>query len=94
MNKRYTIRKQTFVVLSQILIMSILIQVLLGWDPKVFCLSLPINALAVGILRRYRAPAAVTPTLNPGSGMYSFIARVVFWVFVAIILFFVAKRFR
>jgi hypothetical protein len=48
----------------------------------------------VGILRRYRAPAAVTPTLNPGSGMYSFIARVVFWVFVAIILFFVAKRFR
>jgi len=74
--------------------MTILLQALLGWDLKVFCLSLPINTLAVFILWRFRAPVAVTPAQNHGSGIYSFIARVVLWGFVAATLFFVSKRFQ
>jgi hypothetical protein len=80
--------------LSAVVTMSILLQGLLGWNLKVFCLSLLINTLVVVITWRYRALVAVTPTQNPRSGIYSFIARVVFWLFLAVILFFGSKRFQ
>lgn len=80
--------------LSPVAVMSVLFLALQGWDLKVFCLSLLINTLVVALVWRYRAPAAVVPAQRPGSGVGSFIARVVFWVVVAAILFFVSKRFQ
>jgi hypothetical protein len=88
MNKRYPTRKQALPMLSFALIMAILFQVLSGWDPKVFCLSLLINTMAVVIVWRYRMPAALLPGQRPGSGRYRFFARTVFWILVAVVLFF------
>lgn len=94
MNKRYPTRRQAFTMLSGVVIMSILFQVLLGWDLKYLCLSLPISTLAVFLQWRYRTIMAIPSAQNPGSRIYGLIARGAFWLFVALILFFVSKRFQ
>jgi len=94
MNKRYPTRKQALSMLSFAAFMAILFQVLNRWDPKVFGLSLLINTMAVVIVWRYRTPAAPMPGQHPGSGRYRFIARIVFWILVAVALFFGSKTFQ
>jgi hypothetical protein len=94
MNKRYPTRKQALSMLSFAVFMAILFQVLSGWDPKVFCLSLLINTMTVVIVWRYRTPAAPMPGQHSSSGRYRFIARTVFWILVAVALFFGSRKFQ
>jgi hypothetical protein len=93
MNKRLPARKQIFGMLSAALTMSILFQILRGWDPKVFWTSLLINTLAVVTLWRYRTFAS-TSRQHGNFGGYGFVARVVFWIVVAVALFFAFRTFE
>lgn len=92
MNKRLPTRKQVFGMLSAALIMSMLFQILRGWDPKVFWTSLLINTLAVVTLWRYRK-FAPTSRQNRDFWGYGFVASVVFWIVVAVALFFAFRAF-
>lgn len=94
MNRRLPTRRQIFGMLSAALVMSVLLQVLGGWDRKFFWSIFLLSTLAVVTLSGYRRYAAPARGPNPDSGIYGFISRIVFWIVVTVTLFLAYPAFE
>lgn len=86
--------KQMLALSSAFGLMSSLLLVFRGWDNSVVYVSLLINIGIVAMFWRYRTSIFVKPGAGSATASYRFVAMTVFWILVAVLVFFGFHTFR
>lgn len=94
MTMAYPNQKIVRLALGAVLVASLVFQVFRGWDLRVFWLSLLVNISAVLFLLRFWTPSPANAWKDSRTGKRRFIFQVVFWILVAVALFFGFRAFQ
>jgi hypothetical protein len=94
MKKRDPNSKHLLVILSAIILISDGLLFFRGSNTRVSSVVLLANVLVVAALWRYRLHIFAKSGQNTGSASSAFLLRIVFWIVVAVALFFGFKTFQ